>query len=120
PATAHYECDECARAIYDADKLSMLRRGVWVAMNPGGITAGFHISELYSPWVTWPEMAYAFLAAKKLPETLKTWVNTSLGETWEQEGESVDDGTLYSRRENYEAEVPEGVVVLTAGIDVQD
>jgi phage terminase large subunit GpA-like protein len=120
PSSAYYECSSCRRPIQDTDKLEMLKRGVWVPENPGGPVAGFHINEIYSPWVTWPEMAQAFLEAKKLPETLKTWINTSLGETWEQEGESVDDGTLYGRREEYPCEVPEQVIVLTAGVDVQD
>ena len=45
--------------------------------------AGFHLNEIYSLWVRLSEMVAAFLEAKKLPETLKTFVNISLGETWE-------------------------------------
>ncbi|MFL6437473.1 MAG: phage terminase large subunit family protein [Terriglobales bacterium] len=120
PEEAIYACEHCGVELTDADKPEMLRRGVWVAEKPGSSTAGFHVNELYSPWVTWPQMAKAFLEAKKLPETLKTWINTSLGETWEQEGESVDDGTLFGRREEYAAQVPQNAIVLTAGIDVQE
>ena len=47
-------------------------------------------------------------------------VNTELGETWEEQGEVVEDAELLGRRELYEADVPDGVLVLTAGIDVQD
>ena len=54
------------------------------------------------------------------PEGMKVWVNTELGETWEEQGEQIEDGDLLSRRELYEAEVPDGVLVLTAGVDTQD
>ena len=47
-------------------------------------------------------------------------MNTELGETWEERGEQVEDEALYNRRELYEAEVPDDVLVLTAGVDVQD
>ena len=51
---------------------------------------------------------------------MKVWVNTELGETWEEQGEQVEDAALLNRRELYDADVPEGVLVLTAGVDVQD
>ena len=60
-----------------------------------------------------------FLEAKKLPETLRVWVNTYLGETWEETGEGVFDEGIADRREEY-AGCPEGVVLITAGVDVQD
>lgn len=53
------------------------------------------------------------------PELMKAWVNTELGETWEEPGARLDDNELFNRREIYEAEVPDGVIVLTAGVDVQ-
>lgn len=120
PEACFYTCIFCKRPIDELSKQRMLERGVWVPEGESGKVAGFHIMELYSPWVKWSEMAANFILAKKTVETLKAFVNSSLGETWEQEGESVDDGTLYGRREEYAAEVPEGVAVLTAGVDVQD
>jgi phage terminase large subunit GpA-like protein len=120
PDAAYYECGSCRAPIHETEKMELLRRGVWVPEKPGSNVAGFHISELYSPWVAWAEMAKGFIEAKKLPETLKTWINTSLGETWEEEGEILDGEPLYNRREDYEAEVPAEVAVLTAGVDVQD
>ena len=66
------------------------------------------------------EAAREFLAAKRLPETLRVWVNAFLGESWEDAGEQVDDYAVANRRETYAAQVPAGVVVLTAGVDVQD
>jgi len=119
PATAVYVCEVNGCIITDADKPGMLNAGRWLAEAPFNGTAGFHINELYSPWVTFAQMVAEFLKAKKLPETLKTWVNTSLGETWEEAGETVDADILLQRKESWGAEAPEDVVVVTAGVDVQ-
>jgi phage terminase large subunit GpA-like protein len=121
PETAHYVCQHCGTLLNDADKAQMLREGDWVASKPYTGIGSIHISEIYSPWVTWAEMARSFLEAKKLPETLQTWVNTSLGECWEDRGETLEPQGLLTRRESYTANsLPSGVLLLTAGTDVQD
>lgn len=121
PETAHYVCQHCGTMLTDSDKTQMLRQGVWRESKPSKGIASFHISELYSPWVTWAEMARSFLEAKRLPETLQAWINTSLGECWEDRGESVEPQGLLARRESYTANsLPPGVLLLTAGTDCQD
>lgn len=65
-------------------------------------------------------MVKNFLEAKRHgPELLKAFANTSLAESWEDSGERVDDTILMARREDYGDVAPEGVVVITAGVDVQ-
>lgn len=119
--TAKYVCAHCAVGIEESHKTQMIANGRWVASKPFTGIASFHISELYSPWSTWHEMARSFLEAKKLPETLHEWINESLGETWEDSGESVNPEGLLARRESYtHASIPSGVLVLTRGTDVQD
>jgi len=121
PETARYVCEHCATLLTDSDKAQMLREGEWRASKPFNGIASFHISELYSPWVTWGEMAQSFLEAKRLPETLQTWINTALGETWEDRGETLEASGILGRREAYTANsLPSGVLMLTAGTDVQD
>ena len=122
PETAVYVCRQCGAAIGEKHKARMLARGEWRAENPGVKgTAGFHINELYSPWRRWTDVVADFLAAKSNTETLKTWINTSLGETWEEQSEKSDPDTLLARRENYtSARLPSDVLYLTAGVDVQD
>jgi len=120
PATAAYACEECGSLINESKKGWMIKHGKWVATAPIIKTAGFHISELYSVWSTWSEMAYNFLEAKKNPETLKTWINTSLGESFEEQGTSIDYENLLDRRLNYDINaIPEDVLVLVAGVDTQ-
>ena len=120
PESAIYACEHCGAVIEERHKIKMLLAGKWIAENETKKTAGFHLNELYSPWRTWAEVAEDFIFAKKSPETLKTWVNTSLGETWEDQGETVDDGDLMPRAENYGIDsIPAEVRLLTAGVDVQ-
>lgn len=120
PDTAKYCCEKCASLWTDAQRNTAIKKGEWVATVPGGKRAGFHLSELYSPWSTLGIIVTSFLEARKNPEMLKTWVNTCLGETWEdRDGEVIDQNVLYARRVKYAAEVPEGALLLTAGIDVQ-
>jgi phage terminase large subunit GpA-like protein len=96
-------------------------KGKWIAENPGAKARGFHLNELASPWKRWEQIIEDFKEANKGgPEMLKAWINTSLGETWEEKGEGVEYEDLLNRREPYGCEVPNDVVVLTAGVDVQD
>jgi phage terminase large subunit GpA-like protein len=116
----YYECEHCGAELTESDKFWMLKNGEWRGEKAFIGVAGFHISELYSPWVKWSEMVESFLKAKRLPETLQTWVNTSLGETWKQETEGVEHDSLMMRKENWGRIAPIGVVVITCGVDVQD
>ncbi len=123
PVNVRYECEACGASLTEKDKPRMIRSGQWVIAAPHVRGhAGFWINELYSPWSTWQGMAEGFLAAKKNREQLQTFVNTSLAETWEESGEGADDEALRGRREDYgEGDpLPEGVLLLTVGADVQD
>ena len=120
PETAAYACSECGSLINEAKKQWMLKHGEWIASASKSNTAGFHISELYSVWSTWADMAKNFLEARKQPEMLKTWINTALGESWEEQGETIEHEELLERRLNYDSDtIPEDVLVLTAGVDTQ-
>ena len=120
PETAAYACQECGSVIDESKKQWMLKHGEWIATAPKSDTAGFHISELYSVWSTWADMAKNFLEAKKQPEMLKTWINCSLGESWEEQGDTVEYETLLERRLNYDStSIPEEVLIIVAGCDTQ-
>ena len=120
PDSAHYVCEHCGSVLDDADRYWGIRNGQWVAENQFNGIAGFHLNGLCSPWTTLSDAVKDFLAVKKNPEQLRVWTNTFLGETWESEGERIDDYDLAERRENYSDKIPEEAVILTAGVDVQD
>lgn len=120
PETAHYACIECGSVWDDAARFRAIRRGEWRATAPLVGTAGFRLSGLCSPWSPLEGMVRDFLQAKKLPETLRVFVNVTLGETWEEEGESVAEMEIANHREEYGDKLPDEIVFLTAGVDVQN
>ncbi len=121
PETARYLCVHCAAAWSDARRWAAIRLGEWRAERPFNGVAGFHLNEIYSSWVRLAEMARTFLSAKEHgDEAMKTFVNTSLGETWQEAGEAPDWQRQYERRETWpNGVVPAGGLFLTAGADVQ-
>ncbi|ABK45078.1 phage terminase GpA [Magnetococcus marinus MC-1] len=120
---AYYLCPHCESQLADHQKGWMLENGVWRAAAAGdGKTAGFHLSSLYSPhgWTSWGDIAVEHGLVHKDPPRLKVWINTKLGETWEEDADRVDGEGLMERREAWGALLPADVAVLTAGVDVQD
>ena len=122
PEKAVYVCQECGSAWDESARQRAIRKGEWVATAPFTGVAGFHLSGLYSPWITLSEAAREFLAAKKLPEQLRVFVNTYLAETWEDAGEQLEHTAIADRREDEDWTecLPSEVVLLSAGVDVND
>lgn len=119
------ECKYCGEHISEVDWKQ--GAGKWVAAHPEIYRKrSFHLNELASPWTHWSAIIREWRESSRElkengdPNKMKTFINTVLGETWEERGKSADDDSLLSRRERYEAEIPEGVLLLTAAVDVQD
>ena len=86
PDTVAYACEECGCLIPHSKKRWMVERGEWRATAPGNPKhVGFHIwaAYSYSPNASWSNLVEEFLQSKDDPEQLKTWINTILGECWE-------------------------------------
>jgi phage terminase large subunit GpA-like protein len=125
PGDVRYECEHCGERFEELHKPAMLRGGEWRATAPAdGRTAGFQLSGLYSPlgWCSWEQLVDDFLRAKADAPALKAFVNTRLAETWEEDyAASVSaDGLLAKRLDYPTGKCPDGVVLLTCGVDVQD
>ncbi|MGA3295265.1 MAG: phage terminase large subunit family protein [Candidatus Acidiferrales bacterium] len=123
PDSVAFVCAKCSAKIPERFKQQMLNAGEWIAEFPDRPIAGFHLNALYSPWRdNWAALAQEWAEAnhEKNPEKLKAFVNLRLGETWEEQGDSIEALALKSRLEEYKAEVPEGVGLLTASVDVQN
>jgi phage terminase large subunit GpA-like protein len=136
PDKACFRCPGCGWISEDDDKQEMLANYKWTSAvaEANGLghlpldewyehklfkgIAGFKMLGTYSPWITWGEMAVEQVEAKRAKsyEQLQVWVNSTLGELWEP-GEGLDEDELAFHREEYEAEVPSGVVLLTFGTD---
>jgi phage terminase large subunit GpA-like protein len=135
-AAGTYQCANCMELIPHSKKRWMVERGEWrataISQQPG--LASFHIwaAYSYSPAADWSvlvrEHAEALEAMRKGdPDAMQTFHNTVLGEPWEDSisGKLTGDG-LAERRKNeaagngyLEDSVPDGVLLITAGVDVQ-
>lgn len=125
PQSAWYECGPCGHAIDEHHKPGMLAAGQWVPDHPENKRRGYHVSALYAPiglGPSWLDLATKFLEAKQDPGTLKTFINTDLGETWEDQTLALKTNELEKRMElEFDMmQIPPGVVALTAFIDTQD
>lgn len=119
---AWYLCHECGAEIAESHKPTMLAAGRWVARRPHiSHTHGYHLNALYAPLglgLNWVQVAQKWCNSQGDSAELKSFVNTYLGEVWREMGDSIDDISLITRREDYAwADLPLGVI--TAGVDVQ-
>lgn len=118
-----YVCEHCGGHIGEHYKTQMLANGRWQATaSSDGVTAGFHLSSLYSPigWLSWKECVAIYEKTKKNPSLMQGFQNTILGETFEAESDAPEWQRLYEARETYPiGTVPYGGLFLTAGVDIQ-
>lgn len=126
PGEACMACPECGGKIEEYHKTDMFARGEWRATAPENISPkrrGYHLNTLYSPvgFFSWAECAEEFIKAQGDDRKMKTFTNTILGETYEEDiGEMLDHEMIMRRREAYNCTLPDGVLLLTVGVDVQD
>ncbi len=105
---AWYQCERCDAKLTDEQRRQMVRRGRWVATFPHRRLRGYHlngIASLFRHKKGYPSRLHQMVAEhisakKKGREALRTWVNTFLAETWEEDGEKVEWEPLLARREN--------------------
>lgn len=126
PTWAEIICPDCGAAIQESSKRAMLAEGEWrpTATPEDPKEVGFHLSSLYSPsgWFSWLQAVHMHITAERQnsDEIRQVFTNTVLGLPFAGQVEQPEWRRLYERREDYPVgEAPEGVVFLTAGIDVQ-
>lgn len=122
-ADGQYLCVGCGKLIAEAHKPGMLAAGCWVPRNPESGVPGFHINALYSPiglGDPWAEIARKRAEAIANPDKAITFHNTLLGLPYASERTQVEQHELEQRVEDYPLRtVPDGGLILTAGVDVQ-
>ena len=126
--TIYYVCPDCGCV---SDELTMKRAPArWEAENPDAYEQGtrsFWLNAFVSHWATWESIVLKFLNAQGNSKKMQVVYNTCFGELWEDRGDLMDEGSLLKRREDYgmredktPIELPDGVLVLTAGVDTQN
>lgn len=116
-----YMCPGCACV---SDELTMKRQPAkWEADNPAAYANGvrsFWLTAFVSQWKSWESIVLDYLQAQGDSRKMQVVYNTVFGKLWENRGDLEDEDSLLARREEYPAELPDGVLVLTCGIDTQD
>lgn len=124
PETARFHCPHCEEDVAETHKGDMVANGRWRALRPEVKGhAGFRINALVSTLhnAAWPKLVAEFLAAKNDPGLLQTFTNTILAQGWSGGGEDHSDADLMAQAQDFgiESGVPDWVLALTAGCDVQ-
>lgn len=124
----YYCCPGCGAV---SDEITMKRAPArWEADNPAAREQGtrsFWLNAFVSQWATWESIILKFLKAQGSSRKMQVVYNTCFGELWEDRGDLEDEDSLLQRREDYgkreddsSIELPDGVLVLTCGVDTQD
>lgn len=125
---AIYECEACHAHLTDNERRSMVMDGEWRPTAPFDGRRGYTINGIATPFKHQKgfksclhQMVAGFLTAKAGGrETFKTWVNTFLAETFEEEADKIEHGPLLDRAEDYGPQnIPDDVLLLTCAVDVQ-
>lgn len=146
PSKVRHHCPHCGHAITQADyrrqsaRLYALSKcGTWRSydgwrwFDAAGIeikpprTLGMHVWTAYSEQVEWPDIVEEFRKASAAADAgdkskLKSFINETLGETWEDdEVDKMDQHELAKRADAYAPfTIPDGGLVLTCYADTQD
>ena len=118
----YYICPSCGCTSTEAEIKSQPSK--WVAENPAAYeqhgTRSFWLSSWVSPWASWTDTLLLYLKALGNSKRMQVVYNTRFGLLWEDRGDLEDEDSVMARREEYKAELPDGVLVLTCGVDTQD
>lgn len=127
PETAFYSCPHCGSIWNDNQKNANLKHGRWVATAEFNGIAGYYLNELYA---TFYGSRFESLMRKKLEAQraadqgnigpMIAFVNSSIGIPYEYQSDAPEVDDLKAKSKDYqEMTAPQGVILLTAGIDVQ-
>ncbi len=130
---ARYRCIECEELWGDRDRIRVMERGVWCPADgeidelgqvqdpkPDAPHRGFHLWAGYSPFVTFSRIAEEYLRTRGTPKKEQHFANSWLGEPWQERLTEPKKAAIRLCISTHKTgEVPDDVLVLTAGIDCQ-
>lgn len=124
--TVRLRCPNCGALHTNAERIDAVRdaRACWIPTAPFNGRAGFYLWQIFStfPGAGMDNILEKYIDAKRSREIvkMKSFYNTTLGLPFDGFYETADITELIARREDYgAAEIPEGVAVLTMGVDTQ-
>lgn len=116
-----YACEACSSHWPQSMQSDLIRAGQWIAGNTKAPTdhISAHISALYSPQMSWGDLARTFLQKKDSPGGLHDFHNNFLGIPWENRAATVKESSILAlRSSDYRIrELPIEPVILTLCAD---
>jgi phage terminase large subunit GpA-like protein len=119
-----YECEYCEKPIYEYQKRTFMPNGYWkpTAKPKKHLTRSYHIPSWYAPlgFSPWMDIVDTYLRAQGNANKLRSFVNLEMGLPFEDKGARPSLDKVILLRGDYQAgTVPDGVLFLTAAVDVQ-
>lgn len=115
-----YQCPDCGAEFTELEMKNASQK--YIAKNPDALKnaiRSFWVNGFSSTWLNWNDILKEWLEARGNPAREAVVYNTRFGMTYALRGEYDDENIFLNRREDYPAELPQGVLLLTAGVDVQ-
>lgn len=116
-------CSHCGKEFREKEwKRNNSKNGKWIHKFPEKtFNLGYRLSALASPFRSWESIVQEWLEIKGDVEKLKAFINTVLAETFEEEYKGkLDAKKLIKRTREKYSYIPDKVLLLTAGVDIQD
>lgn len=118
----YYRCEDCGFEFTEQEIKSAEQK--YIAKNPDALEKGirsFWVNAFSSPWLSWRQIFEEWQEARGKPALEKVVMNTRFAESYELAADKslVDENEFLRRRIEYGAELPDGVLILTAAVDVQ-
>jgi phage terminase large subunit GpA-like protein len=130
PSTVVYICESCDQPILHSQKFDMDRNGEWRPTAPANIAPDGREHRSYFIWAalsyqanaSWAHIVEAYEKTHESPQQLQVFINTWLGQTFKEDAATrVTAEGLMAKRDTYKlGTVPEGVLLITIGVDMQD
>jgi phage terminase large subunit GpA-like protein len=119
----YYLCDRCHDAIFEYQKADMIRSGKWEPQAKAErLRRSFHLSALLSPIGAYGWMDYwtDYKKAQRMPDGMRSFINLRDGLPYQEAGTRPKAEKIIENRGKYRrGEVPEGVLYIIIGLDVQ-
>ncbi|MCT7489115.1 phage terminase large subunit family protein [Aliarcobacter cryaerophilus] len=124
-----FVCSNNGCIIEEHQKYEMMKKengSRYVHKYPEREHKGYRVPSYYSPFAKWNEIFQSFLDARKEQKEKKVsikmagWVNTKDANVWVEKIKKLDVKEFLDRPEDYNADVPNGAYILTAGVDTQN
>lgn len=121
-STIGYKCVHCGNVIKETKKIDIVRNGEWIATDTSFSKTfrSFQLSLIPSLLSPWKDIIGEWFRCNDNEDKLKAFVTTKLGLAYRVVASKPKFASLLSLKGNYDAgDIPQGVLFLTAAIDVQ-